>query len=78
MSVATDQYQILINNVRTYRKLNKLTQEALAEKAELSTSYIKQIESKRIFKNMSYETLLKLSVALQVPIRDLFDEKAPH
>lgn len=78
MSVVTDQYQTLTNNIQKYRKLNHLTQEALAEKAELSTSYIKQIESKRTFKNISYETLLKLSLALQVPIRDLFDEKAPH
>lgn len=67
------QYNIFSNNVKNYRKQNHLTQEMLAEKADLSISYIKQIESGIEFKNISLTSMLKLSKALGTTIRDLFD-----
>jgi transcriptional regulator with XRE-family HTH domain len=36
--------EILVNNLRRYRKKNKITQSTLAEKCGTSTSYIGQIE----------------------------------
>ena len=39
------QYTIFSDNVKYYRKQSRLTQEQLAELADLSISYVKQIES---------------------------------
>ena len=58
--------------LREFRKKKKLTQEQLAEKAKCSTSYIKQIESQRNFKNVSFITILNISEALGIDIADLF------
>jgi len=66
------QYSIFSRNVKAYRKQNSLTQEMLAEKADLSISYIKQIESGNEFKNVSLTSMLKLSKALGITVRDLF------
>ena len=68
-----NQYGIFSRNIRVYRKQNHLTQEMLAEKADLSISYIKQIESGTEFKNVSLTAMLKLSKALGISIRDLFE-----
>ena len=68
-----DQYGIFSRNVRAYRKQNQFTQEMLAEKADLSISYIKQIESGNEFKNVSLTAMLKLSKALGITVRDLFE-----
>lgn len=67
------QYGIFSRNIKVYRKQNHLTQEMLAEKADLSISYIKQIESGTEFKNVSLTAMLKLSKALGITIRDLFN-----
>ena len=66
------QYSIFCKNIKHYRKVNHLTQEMLAEKADLSISYIKQIESENEFKNVSLTSMLKISKALGITIRDLF------
>lgn len=68
------QYQIFSNNVREKRKILNLTQEKLAEMSDLSISYIKQIESCKNFKNLTFTTMLKLSKTLGVSISDLFKE----
>lgn len=69
------EYNIFSHNVRYYRKLNHFTQEKLAEKADLSISYIKQIESGIEFKNVSLTTMLKIAKALDIHVRDLFQKK---
>lgn len=66
------QYGVFSKNVKNYRKQRHLTQEMLAERADLSISYIKQIESGTEFKNVSLTSMLKLSKALGITIRDLF------
>lgn len=67
------QYGVFSRNIKIYRKQNHLTQEMLAEKADLSISYIKQIESGNEFKNVSLTAMLKLSKALGITVRDLFE-----
>lgn len=67
-----EQYQVFSNNVKKIRKQNNLTQEELAELADLSISYVKQIESCKDFKNLTLTTMLKLSKALNTTINDLF------
>ena len=70
-----NQYTIFSNNIRYYRRKKGLTQEMLAEKAELSISYIKQIESCKEYKNVTLTSILKLSKALDIPVNELFYEK---
>ena len=66
------QYQIFSDNVKILRKKKNLTQEELAELADLSISYVKQIESCKDFKNLTLTTMLKLSKALDSSINNLF------
>lgn len=66
------QYQVFSNNVKNIRKTKNLTQEELAEIADLSISYVKQIESCKDFKNLTLTTMLKLSKALDTTINNLF------
>ena len=66
------QYQVFSNNVKNIRKRKNLTQEELAEIADLSISYVKQIESCKDFKNLTLTTMLKLSKALDTSINNLF------
>lgn len=71
----SNKYNILSYNIKFYRKINKITQEQLAELSDLSTSYIKQIESGKEFKNLTLNSMLKISKALNVSIDKLFEEK---
>ncbi len=66
------QYLKFSENIKRLRKERNLTQEDLAELADLSISYIKQIESCKDFKNISLTTMLKLSKALDTSISSLF------
>lgn len=49
-----DEYKVLTENIRYYRMKANLTQEQLAEKSDLSVSYIKQLESGKEFKNITF------------------------
>jgi transcriptional regulator with XRE-family HTH domain len=55
--------------VRTKRKKARLSQEQLAEKADLTRNYIGDIE--RAEKKITLETLAKLAKALKCRVRDL-------
>lgn len=57
-------------NIRAFRKKARLSQESLAEKAELHPVYISQVE--RGTKAVSVEALWKLSRALRVSMSALF------
>lgn len=71
-NILNEQYNIFRENIKYYRKNSNLTQEELAEKADLSISYIKQIESNKEFKNVSLTVILKLSKALDISVDKLF------
>ena len=53
--------------VSYYRKLSGLTQEQLAEKMGVDTSFIGQIEAPNILKGISLDTLFRIAKALDVP-----------
>ncbi|MCT4583102.1 MAG: helix-turn-helix transcriptional regulator [Flavobacteriales bacterium] len=57
--------------VREIRKENGLSQEELAHKADLHRTYIGMIE--RAEKNITLVNILKISDALGVQVKDLFD-----
>ncbi len=62
---------ILGTRIRKLRKERGLSQEALAEKADLHYTFIGEVE--RGEKNISLVSLEKLAKALEVTLMDLFD-----
>lgn len=69
-----DKYLILISNIKYYRKMRSLTQEQLAEKSDLSVSYIKQLELGHIYKNISFVSIAKIALALDLEVDELLKE----
>ena len=61
---------VIAKNVKRYRKLNNMTQEALAEAAEVSNTYIANIECGQTW--ISDRTLEKIASALCTDIYLLF------
>lgn len=66
-------YKILANNLYKFRVLNNLSQKELAEKSNVSTAYISQIENCRPNKRIA--PLIKIAQALKVPPCILFAEE---
>lgn len=60
------------NKIKDLRKLNKLTQVELAKKANISRSYLADIEKDRY--NASVDTLKALANGLNVKLSDILDE----
>lgn len=58
--------------LRIYRQKRKMTQEELAEKAELHYTYIGQVE--RGEKNLTLVSLEKILNALEISFSELFDD----
>lgn len=67
-----DIYKVIRKNIKKYRKLKNMTQAELAEKADLSHDYIRQIESEKVANTFSVQTIYDISVALEVGIELLF------
>lgn len=64
--------KLLGEAIRRYRKRGRLTQERLAEKADLNPKYLGEIE--RGEKIISIEALLRIARVVKVPIRLFFRE----
>lgn len=62
-------YRLLGEAVRAERKKARLSQEELAEKADLTRNYIGDIE--RAEKKITLEALAKIAKALKCRVRDL-------
>ena len=60
--------------VQYYRKLRGMTQEAFADKAGISWSYLAKIESSTRPFGVSMETLFKIADVLDVPVSKLFED----
>lgn len=72
-------FKIIGSNVKYYRKLynlnkGKMTQEDLAELADVSTALIGNLESEKISQGISVLTLWKISRILEISVDDLFDD----
>ncbi|MGY3214089.1 helix-turn-helix domain-containing protein [Mucilaginibacter sp. HD30] len=57
--------------VRELRNNIGISQEALANKAEIDRTYVTDVENGR--RNISIELLLKITSALEISIKDFFD-----
>jgi len=58
--------------IKELRKLKGLSQERLANNAEIDRTYLPSIEKGE--RNVSIEVVEKLAIALDVKIKDLFNE----
>ena len=62
-------------NIRKYRKKKNITQEKLADCADISYDFMRRIESSSGKCGFSVYTLYKLSLALDVTMDELLDGK---
>ena len=58
--------------IKEYRKLKGFSQEKLANLSEIDRTYLPTIEKGK--RNVSIEILEKLAIALEISIKDFFDE----
>ncbi|MBI5213155.1 MAG: helix-turn-helix transcriptional regulator [Nitrospirae bacterium] len=65
-----DARKTLGRKIREIRKLKGLTQEKLGEKADLSYQYIGELERGNV--NVSFDSLMKIALALDIYIGDFF------
>ena len=72
MAIIRQHRKILGETIRSFRKKAGLSQEALAEKSDLHTNYIGELE--RGEKAATIDTLLKIAKALKVRVSDLVQE----
>jgi transcriptional regulator with XRE-family HTH domain len=68
-----DNYLRIGLKISYYRKLKGLTQEQLADKMGVATSFIGQIEAPRIYKPISLDTLFRIGKALDIPAYKFLD-----
>ncbi len=68
-----DYYDVVRRNIKKYRKEKGITQEKLAELTGLSLNFISKIESIKMHKCFSLETLGRIADALNISIKDLFN-----
>ncbi len=64
---------IVSKNLKKIRNAKGLSQRGLAEKANVSYTYINRIE-REVYENPSFELLNKLAKALEVPVEVLYRE----
>ena len=69
--IEEDFYKLIGKRIKSLRKIKHLSQEQLAEKSGLSLDYIGKIEVK--INKPGIKALLKISNALEVHIKELFD-----
>lgn len=67
------EYKKIGLKIAYYRKLEGLTQETLAERLGVATSYIGQIEAAGMYKPISLTTLLRIAQALDTPAYKFLD-----
>ena len=71
-SIHNERYRQLGLKISYYRRLRGLTQAQLAEKIDKATAFIGQVESPRIQKTISLDTLFDIANALDVPPKLFF------
>lgn len=68
--------EALADRVRSLRCRRGLTQEAFATRSGISVSFVSLLE--RGIRSPSYETLVRIAQALEVPLAELFRQVAPE
>jgi transcriptional regulator with XRE-family HTH domain len=63
--------EVFGRNLRRARRLKEISQEELALRADLSRTYVSEVE--RAIRNVSIDNMELLSIAIGVPLSDLVD-----
>ena len=66
-------YEQISRNIKKYRNIAGITQAELAERVGVSHEFIRRNESKKGKKSFSVDTLWKISLALDIPVGNLFE-----
>ena len=69
----TNIYDTVRKNIRKYRRLKNMTQQELADAAELSHGYIREIESLNMGITFSLDAVEKIANALEIEAKQLFE-----
>ena len=72
-AIHNERYRQLGLKISYYRRLRGLTQAQLAEKIDKAAAFIGQVESPRVQKTISLDTLFDIANALDVPPRLFFE-----
>ena len=72
MAAKQKHHKLLGDSIRQHRKRSGLSQEKLAEKADLHHNYVGEIE--RGEKAATIDTMLKIAKALGIRVRDLVED----
>ncbi len=67
-------YSIIRKNIKELRKKYNLTQQALADKIDMSREYICDIENEKRGKHPTVAVLGRIADSLEISIKDLFNE----
>ena len=67
-------YQVVSKNIKKNRQKKGITQKELAKKTGYSYAYIRQIESIYCTKQFSIQVIYKISKALNINIKNMFDD----
>ena len=70
-----DIYNTIRRNIKKYRKQRGLTAAELAERIGRSHDFVRQIESEKVAYNFSVDTFYRISVALEVSLDKLIENK---
>lgn len=73
-SYNTNIYDTVRLNIRKYRRMEKITQQELADLADLSHGYIRDIESIKMGITFSLDAVEKIAKALNRNVKDFFEE----
>ena len=73
-NIKKDIYLIVSQNIKKYRKNQKLTQKELAKKCGYSYAYIRRIEGQNCPKNFSILTIYNICEALKIDISSIFKD----
>ena len=66
-------FNIIRYNIKKQREKNKLTQQQLADKANITMNYLAKIESTKMQRGISIVTLGRIADALNIDIKELFN-----
>ena len=74
----SDLYQVIGANIKHYREQAKLTQIQLADRTQISISYLSKIEATGCNKSLSISVLNQIANVLDIEISEFFKEVKNH
>ena len=67
-------YYVARYNIKKYRKLANITSQELADRCDFTHQFIRDLESLKLVKRPRLDSLARIAKALEIDIRQLFDE----